>query len=119
MSETLTITEGESPLMTFRVKQRLPSGGTTAFDLTGNTEIRFIVKEDRDSPTVLFQYTKTATQIAVVSLGANPTDEYSVLTVQFDPADTATPRNLWYRLVIEKGARKDVVKKGILEIENA
>ncbi len=108
-------------MLTFQIRQRQSTGTLAPYSLAGNTEITFIAKPNpnlADNQTGAFSYTKTAGAIVVIADGTAVGAKYSEITVQMAAADTATPRNLYYRIKVTKSARVDTVKKGFLEIEN-
>lgn len=118
MSENIVVDEGEAPLLTFQIKEKLLNGTTRAWSLLGVDEIVFLTKSDLDLTTVVFDYRMTDGEIHITEDGIDPTDEYSEVTVQMKAADTVTPQNLFYWLRLFRGTRNDDVKKGFLEITN-
>ena len=119
MSENIELLQGEAPLLTFRIKKKLPDGSTIPFDLTGATAIAFKAKIDNDVDTDLFSYTMAGGDIVVTVVGTEPGATYSEVTVQTKSVDMTTPQSLYYRLDVTKNARVTSVKHGFLVVQNA
>jgi len=106
--------ESNAPLWTFHIKKRNLDGTTSPYVLTAAT-VAFIAKvspDDADGSAIM-NYVGT-----IVDDGAGVGDEFSIVTVQANAAQTATPRNLYYRLEVTAGGNKDTVQTGVLFIKN-
>ena len=116
----IVVYEGKSPLLTVRLKRKIPGGGTTAYKLDQATEIEFYVKADPDlaDADAEFTYKLTDADIVITDTGADVTDKYSELTIQCAAADLTPPGVYYYHLDTTIAAKKDTVMSGFFEILN-
>lgn len=114
----IIVKEDSDPLLTVRLKKRVPEGGTIPYLLDGNPEVEFIVKDALDAASPLFTYSKTAGEITIVDDGAGVGDKYSEITVQCAAADLAAPATHYFSLAVTKSGKRDVVMHGFFEISD-
>lgn len=116
----IRVDEGEDVDLTFRLKRRLPGGGTDPLIITGATEIQLVVKEklaDADA-SAKFTYKKTTNDITVTSDGSLPGAEYAEIVVKTKGVDQTPPGHYYFHLDVTKGGRREVIDKDVWTIEN-
>ena len=71
MSTRIVVKEDSDPLLTIRLKKKIPGGGTNPYLLDGNPEVEFYVKAKLSDPdgSALFTYTKAAGTIVIIDDG--------------------------------------------------
>ena len=114
----ITVKEDSDPLLTIRLKKRLPEGGTIPYLLDTDPGIEFFVKEhlaDEDID-ALFSYTKAGGDIFITDDGGGVGDKYSEITIQCSAAHLATPATHFFHLDVINGTKRDVVMNGYFEI---
>jgi hypothetical protein len=116
----IKVFEGTDPLLTIRVKKKLPGGGTVPYTLDGVDEIEFFVKDDPDDldSVARFKYTKTAGEIIITDDGAGPADTYGEMTIQCESDDLTPPGSYYFHLDVTKSSLRDTVKSGYFIVEN-
>ena len=120
MSPRIVVKEDRDPLLTIRLKKKIPGGGTTPYLLDGNPDIEFYVKEklSDDDVNALFSYTKALGQIFITDEGTGAEDKYSEVTIQCASADLAAPATHYFHLDVIKSNKRDVVMHGFFEISD-
>lgn len=120
MSSRIVAYEGKSPLLTIRLKRKVPGGGTAPYKLDQATEIEFYVKTDPDlaDANAEFVYKLTDMDITITDDGSEVTDKYSEITIQCAAADLTPPGVYYYHLDTTIAAKKDTVMSGFFEILN-
>ncbi len=116
----ITIYENNAPSLTFRLKEKLPTGETLPFKLDGAPVIEFVIKnalDDLDANAVA-KYSTATGEVTISDDGTGVTDLFSVAKVQMLAAHTALPKTYFYRLDVIKGGNRQTVDNGVLEIKN-
>jgi hypothetical protein len=118
MSSRIVVKEDSDPLLTIRLKKKIPGGGTNPYLLDGNPDVEFYVKEKLSDPdaNALFLYTKTLGQIIISDDGMGVGDKYSEVTIQCSSTHLAAPAVHYFHLDVIKANKRDVVMHGFFEI---
>ena len=118
MSSRIVVKEDSDPLLTIRLKKKIPGGGTNPYLLDGNPEVEFYVKAKLSDPdgSALFTYTKAAGTIVIIDDGTGVGDKYSEVTIQCSSAHLAAPAVHYFHLDVIKANKRDVVMHGFFEI---
>jgi hypothetical protein len=118
MSSRIVVKEDGDPLLTIRLKKKVPGGGTVPYLLDGNPAIEFYVKEKLSDAmgSALFNYTKAAGAIVVTKDGAGVGDKYSEVTIQCSAAHLVDPAVHYFHLDVIKANKRDTVMHGFFEI---
>ena len=118
MSTRIVVKEDSDPLLTIRLKKKIPGGGTNPYLLDGNPVVEFYVKEklSDDDVDALFSYTTTGGQIAISDDGTGVGDKYSEVTIQCSSTHLAAPAVNYFHLDVIKANKRDVVMHGFFEI---
>jgi hypothetical protein len=118
MSSRIVVKEDSDPLLTIRLKKKIPGGGTNPYLMDGNPEVEFYVKEklSDDDVDALFSYTRAAGQIVITDDGMGVGDKYSEVTIQCSSAHLAAPAVYYFHLDVIKASKRDVVMHGFFEI---
>ena len=119
-NENIVVGEGNAPLLTFQGKTQLADGSLVPYLLSGAPAIVMVAKLSRNDVdgSAVFTYSIALGQIAITADGTVVGAKYSEFTVQVVAADTAVPRNLFYRIDVVKAGKPDTIKKGYFLIEN-
>lgn len=114
----IKVLEDSDPLLTIRLKKRLPEGGTIPYKLDGSPSVEFFAKVKLSDPdgSALFTYTTAGGQISIIDDGAGVGDQYSEITMQCSASHLATPQTLFFHLDVVKSGKRDVVMTGYFEI---
>ena len=118
MSTRIVVKEDSDPLLTIRLKKKIPGGGTNPYLLDGNPGVEFYVKEKLSDADIdaLFEYTKAAGQIIISDEGTGVGDKYSEVTIQCSSTHLAVPAVYYFHLDVIKASKRDVVMHGFFEI---
>lgn len=114
----IVVREDSDPLLTIRLKKKIPGGGTVPYLLTGNPDIEFYVKLKLSDPrtSALFDYTRATGEIVITKDGNTAGDKYSEVTIQCASADLASPAVHYFHLDVIKANKRDTVMRGFFEI---
>lgn len=117
----IRVEEMNEPLLEFRLKRRLPEGGTVPYPLVGEPEVEMYIKPAKalpDTDISVVKYTKTDGNIEIIDTGGDPDDDYSVITVQLTTDVTLVPVTRYFHIDVLPGGRRETVQTGELIVEN-
>lgn len=107
---TISVFEGNDPLIALHVDAEDAAGAITSYDFTGVDEVEFLIKTGVAAPDAdpIALYTLSNEKVL---LGVPPTN--GNLTVQIDGTDTQDiPGSFRYRVDVTKNGKKETVMLG-------
>jgi hypothetical protein len=110
--------ENNAPLVTVRLKRKIPGGTFAPYLLAGGPTFKYVAKNDPDDTDANAVISYTGSEFVIVADGSAPGAEYSELTIQFAATDLDTPGEFYHRLDVTKSGKVLTVLKGFLIVEN-
>lgn len=112
--------ENNAPLLTIRIKKKLPDGSRVPYILTGAPAVTLYVKNRRSDAdgSAKFSLTKTAGDIVITNDGSGVGATYGEITIQCKSADLTPYGSYPFHLDVIKSGKPETVMTGNFVIEN-